>query len=161
MHEIFQQGWRPRRTIKIASWDAEEWGLIGSLEWVEEKRALLEHRAVVYINTDIAEGGKCMSVDATGSPLYENITGTVLNAVNSGAFPKMALSGSGSDMYGFYCYAGVSVINVNCASYSDVYHSLYDEQHLFDIIDKDYKNLAKVSSSLAQVQQTWGMRMEE
>ena len=97
-----------------------------------------------------------MSVDATGSPLYENITGTVLNTVNSEEFPKMELSGSGSDMYGFYCYAGVSVVNVNCASYSDVYHSLYDERNLFDIVDKDYKNLAKIATSLAQVCTTRG-----
>ena len=121
------------------------------MEWVEENRALLEHRGVVYINTDVAEGGECLAVDATGSPLYENITATVLNTVNKDSFEKLDLSGSGSDMYGFYCYAGVSVINVNCASYSDVYHTVYDEQYLFELVDKDYKNLSKVASSLAQV----------
>ena len=28
-------GWRPRRTIVFASWDAEEFGLLGSTEWAE------------------------------------------------------------------------------------------------------------------------------
>ena len=28
-------GWRPRRTIVFCSWGAEEYGLIGSTEWVE------------------------------------------------------------------------------------------------------------------------------
>lgn len=28
-------GWRPRRTILFASWDAEEFGLLGSTEWAE------------------------------------------------------------------------------------------------------------------------------
>lgn len=28
-------GWRPRRTIIFASWDAEEFGLLGSTEWAE------------------------------------------------------------------------------------------------------------------------------
>ena len=29
-------GWRPRRSIVFASWAAEEFGLVGSTEWVEE-----------------------------------------------------------------------------------------------------------------------------
>ena len=29
-------GWRPKRTIILASWDGEEWGLLGSTEWVEK-----------------------------------------------------------------------------------------------------------------------------
>jgi len=28
-------GWRPKRTIIFASWDAEEFGLFGSTEWAE------------------------------------------------------------------------------------------------------------------------------
>ena len=31
-----ETGWRPRRTVVFASWAAEEFGLIGSTEWVEE-----------------------------------------------------------------------------------------------------------------------------
>lgn len=27
--------WRPRRSILFVSWDAEEYGIIGSVEWVE------------------------------------------------------------------------------------------------------------------------------
>ncbi len=33
---LLKQGWRPKRTIVFASWDAEEEGLIGSTEWVEQ-----------------------------------------------------------------------------------------------------------------------------
>ena len=29
--ELLKQGWKPRRTIIFGSWDAEEYGLIGSL----------------------------------------------------------------------------------------------------------------------------------
>lgn len=28
-------GWRPGRSIVVCSWDAEEYGLIGSTEWVQ------------------------------------------------------------------------------------------------------------------------------
>ena len=34
--ELLKTGWRPKRTIVIASWDGEEWGLLGSTEWVEK-----------------------------------------------------------------------------------------------------------------------------
>jgi N-acetylated-alpha-linked acidic dipeptidase len=53
---LLKQGWRPRRTIIIASWDAEEEGLVGSTEWVEQHAADLAH-AVAYFNTDVAVSG--------------------------------------------------------------------------------------------------------
>ena len=47
---LLRQGWRPKRTIVFCSWDAEEEGLIGSTEWVEQhakalaaRRRLLQH----------------------------------------------------------------------------------------------------------------------
>ena len=44
--------WRPRRTILFAAWAAEEYGLIGSIEWVDQFKKILDQRAVIYINTD-------------------------------------------------------------------------------------------------------------
>ncbi len=40
--ELLKQGWKPRRTIILCSWDAEEYGLIGSTEWAEENAADLQ-----------------------------------------------------------------------------------------------------------------------
>lgn len=34
-------GWRPKRTIIFASWDAEEFGLLGSTEWAEVNNMVL------------------------------------------------------------------------------------------------------------------------
>ena len=48
---------RPRRSIMIAHWDAEEYGIIGSTEWVEEFREALEANAIAYINADAAVSG--------------------------------------------------------------------------------------------------------
>jgi N-acetylated-alpha-linked acidic dipeptidase len=45
-------GWKPRRTIVYASWDAEEPGLLGSTEWVETHGAELAAHAVAYVNSD-------------------------------------------------------------------------------------------------------------
>ena len=33
--ELLKSGWRPKRTIVLALWDGEEWGLLGSTEWAE------------------------------------------------------------------------------------------------------------------------------
>jgi len=50
--ELLKGGWRPKRTIILASWDGEEWGLLGSTEWVEKHARELSAKAVAYINSD-------------------------------------------------------------------------------------------------------------
>ncbi|XP_019626181.1 PREDICTED: glutamate carboxypeptidase 2-like [Branchiostoma belcheri] len=52
--EMMKQGWRPRRTLMFISWDAEEHGMHGSHEWIEEFGKIMSDRAVAYINVDIA-----------------------------------------------------------------------------------------------------------
>jgi N-acetylated-alpha-linked acidic dipeptidase len=63
---LIHQGWRPRRTIVFCSWDAEEEGLIGSTEWVDQNAKALE-RAVAYFNTDVAVSGSDFSASAVPS----------------------------------------------------------------------------------------------
>ena len=41
----------------IASWGAEEWGLIGSTEWAEKHADELRDKGVVYINSDSSSNG--------------------------------------------------------------------------------------------------------
>ena len=60
-----QNGWRPRRTIVFLSWGAEEFGLIGSREFVEQYKNKLIERGVVYINTDTAISGPIMYAEAS------------------------------------------------------------------------------------------------
>ena len=50
--ELLKTGWKPKRTIILASWDGEEWGLLGSTEWVEKHADELSKKGVVYINSD-------------------------------------------------------------------------------------------------------------
>ena len=47
-----KQGWQPKRTIMLALWDGEEFGLLGSTEWVEKHMDELDRNAAVYINSD-------------------------------------------------------------------------------------------------------------
>jgi N-acetylated-alpha-linked acidic dipeptidase len=54
---LLKNGWKPRRTIVLGSWDGEEYGLLGSTEWVEENANELKQKAVVYLNVDSAVSG--------------------------------------------------------------------------------------------------------
>ncbi|XP_031560446.1 N-acetylated-alpha-linked acidic dipeptidase 2-like [Actinia tenebrosa] len=70
--KLKQNGWRPRRTIKLCSWSGEEDGLIGSTEWIQENLEVLKKRAVAYLNTDtIVMGTDLLNVQA--SPLLGDV----------------------------------------------------------------------------------------
>jgi N-acetylated-alpha-linked acidic dipeptidase len=56
MGELLKSGWKPKRTIVIGSWDAEEEGLIGSTEWGEQNADALAN-GVAYFNMDVAVSG--------------------------------------------------------------------------------------------------------
>ena len=70
---LLKAGWRPRRTIVFCSWGGEEFGLIGSVEWVEQNGKILEDRGVVYLNTDVAVGGNYVLISQNGPLLTEAI----------------------------------------------------------------------------------------
>ena len=63
---LLKQGWKPQRTIIVASWDAEEEGLIGSTEWAEQNADALA-KAAIYINTDVAVAGPTFEASAVPS----------------------------------------------------------------------------------------------
>lgn len=64
---LLKQGWKPRRTILLCSWDGEEFGLIGSTEWVEEYTDELKQKAVAYLNMDSAVSGPNFGASAVPS----------------------------------------------------------------------------------------------
>ncbi len=64
--ELLKAGWKPKRTVVIASWDAEEEGLMGSTEWAEGHAAQLSH-AVAYFNTDVGVSGPNFNASAVPS----------------------------------------------------------------------------------------------
>jgi N-acetylated-alpha-linked acidic dipeptidase len=71
---LFAQGWRPKRTIVYASWDAEEPMLLGSTEWAEAHAAELQAKGVIYINTDRNGRG---FFSAAGSHEYQHLVNEV------------------------------------------------------------------------------------
>ncbi|KAG8682892.1 hypothetical protein FRC11_014210 [Ceratobasidium sp. 423] len=65
--ELLRRGWKPLRTILLASWDGEEYGLFGSTEWAEDFRGWLKEHAVAYLNVDKSSSGRQLRLRATPS----------------------------------------------------------------------------------------------
>lgn len=81
--QLYRQGWRPRRTIRLCSWDAEEYALIGSTDYANQNLAALQAHAVAYINSDEGDRGPYFTADAVPSlrPLIRSVTAAVPNLV--------------------------------------------------------------------------------
>ncbi|KAK6539299.1 hypothetical protein TWF694_009532 [Orbilia ellipsospora] len=77
--EMIKKDWTPLRTIILASWDAEEYGLVGSTEWVEEHRTYLMQNAVAYLNLDVATSGPWL--DAAAAPLMYRVFKDAMKSV--------------------------------------------------------------------------------
>ncbi|KAK6181050.1 hypothetical protein SNE40_008989 [Patella caerulea] len=77
--------WRPRRTILFCSWGAEEYGMIGSTEWVEEYTKNIKERTVAYINIDISVEGTNTLRSKTTPLLYNVMYETVKLVENPNA----------------------------------------------------------------------------
>ena len=153
--ELAKSGWRPRRTLVFAAWDAEEPGLLGSTEWVETHLAELKEHAVIYINSDSNGRG---FLDAGGSHTLAKFVTEVARDVED---PQRKVSvlerlrayeltnadstderkeirdrsvlrlealGSGSDFTPFLQHAGIASLAIGYSGEAEygVYHSTYD-----------------------------------
>ena len=65
--EAVKHGWKPRRTLVYASWDAEEYGLVGSTEWAEEHADEVKKKAVLMLNVDSAVAGPELTLSGVPS----------------------------------------------------------------------------------------------
>lgn len=139
--ELRKTGWQPRRTIKLCSWDAEEYGLIGSTEWVEEHLAELREKAVCYLNVDSAVSGD--NFRASAVPSLWSVTKAVLRDVPDASgtrslydnwraqdpqAPEVRFGklGSGSDYAPFLQIVGIACLDMASTGSYGVYHSTYD-----------------------------------
>ena len=135
---LAREGARPARTLAFAFWGAEEYGIIGSSEFVESGGA--GPRTIAYLNLDMAAMGLRPggSVSPTLRPLVARALaaapgprgeGTALDAWSRGAdgTPAFGDLGGGSDHVGFWCHAGVPSMSLSTGgSEGTSYHSNYD-----------------------------------
>ncbi|KAL5339344.1 hypothetical protein BJX70DRAFT_364089 [Aspergillus crustosus] len=138
--EALKAGWKPLRTIVFASWDGEEYGLLGSTEWVEDNLPWLSKANVAYLNVDVAASGT--HIAPTASPLLNKLIYEVTGLVQS---PNQTVKGqtvrdlwdgyigtmgSGSDFTAFQDFAGIPSYDLGFSRGKNDpvyhYHSNYD-----------------------------------
>lgn len=142
-----ERGYRPKRTIVFLTWDAEEWGILGSTEWVEVNADRLRESAVAYLNQDSPVSGDRFGASAapeirrvvrdatrvvrdptTGRPLYDVWLERQREAQDAMPVeePTVGTMGGGSDHLPFYIHLGIPVAGYGFGGQSGVYHSMYD-----------------------------------
>ncbi len=151
-------GFAPRRTIVFAGWDGEEWGLIGSTEWVEEHAEALSTGAVAYLNQDMI-AGPSFGAGASPSlkPLIREAAGVVRSRNGSlrdawgAADSTLAIDdlGGGSDFAGFYHHLGIPSAGHGFGGPYGLYHSAYDTREAVEIVDPGYENQTASSELVA------------
>jgi N-acetylated-alpha-linked acidic dipeptidase len=137
--EAARAGVRPARSVVFAAWGAEEFGIIGSVEWVEGRRERLERNAIAYLNLDMAAMGPNLGMGgspALGPAAFAALSlasdpfadRTVLDGLSrDGKPPSLGNLGGGSDHVGFWCHAGVPSLTLGSGgSAGTSYHSNYD-----------------------------------
>uniref|UniRef100_A0A7E4V175 Glutamate carboxypeptidase 2 n=1 Tax=Panagrellus redivivus TaxID=6233 RepID=A0A7E4V175_PANRE len=149
-------GWRPRRSLAFCHWDAEEFGLIGSTEYVEEMLKLLQGRAVSVLNVDNVNGNGTLSVKAVpllyraivkaagkiGHPNPTEVEAGRVTLLDSWKFyspkgplpgdksvPAIGLPASGSDHQRFITFAGVPVADLRLESAPVYSYMLYHTRY--------------------------------
>jgi len=153
-------GWKPRRTIVLAFWDAEEYGLVGSTEYAEEHAAELREKAVAYINSDLYLAGY---LKAGGTPSLRNAvaeaarkvkhptgSGNLYDAWRAREWRKLSPLeksgrqetfeveleplGSGADFVPFQTFLGLPTLSLEFAIEGSFggYHSSYDSRFYFE-----------------------------
>ena len=168
--DLAKKGIRPKRTIVFATWDAEEWGLVGSTEYVEDDTVRLLRGAVAYLNQDVAAQGP--SFGGGGSPSLRSTLRALARTVDdpsgkgsvydvwrraSGvadtAEPAMGDPGGGSDFAGFYNHLGIPHAEWGFGGAGGVYHSAYDSRHWMETFgDPGYRYhaaAARIGAALA------------
>jgi len=129
---LARRGLRPKRTIVLANWDAEEFTLTSSTEWGEQHAEDLRAHAVAYLNVDSSTSGPDFKV--TAAPALNRVAlQSARDVLGAGATESEMISnrlGSGSDYTVFLNFLGVPVADLSFTGPYGVYHSVYDN-HLW------------------------------
>jgi N-acetylated-alpha-linked acidic dipeptidase len=146
---LLARGWRPDRTIVLMGWDGEEYGLLGSVEWVEQLRRELRRDAVAYINMD-GVGGRQFAAGAVPSldRLIQDVSktvmapgapGTVFDSWTAHGPPQVDRLGSGSDYTAFLDHVGVPSLEIGFSTPGGEYHTSYDDTRMLErFLDPGY-----------------------
>lgn len=155
-------GWTSENTLKLAFWDAEEFGLVGSTEWGEANADRVRALCLAYLNADVGVSGARFS-GASGTPgmlarlrpVLERIPAAsraegsapaslwaewelALNGKRDASapttVPSLGLPGSGSDFAVFVHHLSIPSLELGFGGASGgQYHTAFDD---FEMVDR-------------------------
>jgi N-acetylated-alpha-linked acidic dipeptidase len=177
---LVKQGWQPQRTIVLALWDGEEFGLVGSTEWAEKHQDELDRKAAVYINSDsnglgVLETAGSHTLEAFLKEVMRDIADPIASksllelarsrasaraASTRGPDFHLAALGAGSDYVAFLDHLGIASLNLGFGGGESggVYHSIYDTLAWYDRFSDTDRVYGK---TLAQVMTTSLLRLAD
>jgi N-acetylated-alpha-linked acidic dipeptidase len=138
-------GFHPKRSLVVASWDGEEVGLTGSTEWGEQFGDELKQKLVAYLNVDSSTSGPNFSPSAVGSlaPLLVELSRDIPAPSGKSLYEEWRASaksprlvetriGSGSDFTVFLNHLCRPTVELTFDGPYGVYHSAYDDFYWMD-----------------------------
>ena len=136
---------RPARTIIFAAWAAEEFGIMGSTEWVEHHRDRLSQNCIAYLNLDMAAMGPV--VRSSCAPALKTLMNACVKAETGKGLDTFGNLGGGSDHIGFYCHLAIPSASLGGGGTRGTsYHTLYDNLAWYRrIVGEDYAPAAKLT----------------
>ncbi len=155
LNALATEGWRPKRNVVFAFWDAEEYGMIGSTRWVQENfvRSRTDLAAMLYVDSVRGPvfGGNVM-------PGLRGILDEVLTYFSDPNTEKPVsevstlydMPGFSDDTIPFSNLAGVPVAQLNYGMHYPMYHSIYDNLSWMERFgDPHYKYTKQLAEILA------------
>jgi N-acetylated-alpha-linked acidic dipeptidase len=175
--QLRRAGWQPERTVSLAFWDAEEFGLIGSTEYAEQRAEELRAGTICYINTDLYTNGR---LDAGGTPSLRDLMVDVARDVPDGARSvydrwladerarrstqppppdfevELKALGSGADFVPFQDFLGLPTLSIEYNATGGYtygpYHSNYDTRRFVEqVADPGFRRGAALARLLGSV----------
>jgi N-acetylated-alpha-linked acidic dipeptidase len=131
LYALEKKGWKPKRNIVFAFWDAEEYGMIGSTSWVLQNigKARSNIAAVIYVDSvrgpllgaNIVPGMRG-TLDEVLKRFSDPGTGKTIDEIHL----EYGMPGYSDDTIPFTNLAGVPVAQLNYGVNFTMYHSIYD-----------------------------------
>uniref|UniRef100_UPI00398E6004 transferrin receptor protein 2 n=1 Tax=Pristiophorus japonicus TaxID=55135 RepID=UPI00398E6004 len=169
LSEMVANGFRPRRSVLFASWDAGEFGSVGATEWLEGYLTMMHLKAAAYFSLDKAvQGGDRLYIQS--SPLLRNLIEPVMKQVVSPKWSGQSVYDQikarnpdsisqiiqpltmDSSAYPFTAFAGVPAMELSFREFNRAYPFLNTKQDTYELLNRKLNGrLEDVSRSVAEM----------
>ncbi len=157
-HKLLQSGWRPKRTIEIASWDGHELGLFGSASYIYQYGSQLKGSVFQYINTDQLTTGTPFVISATPglyafvkqtADMVKGPDGKPLSAHDTKRRPLINPTGGGSDHQNFAYMLGIPSSSNGFYGAFGAHHTAEDNLDGLQTYDPGFKEAVATAQQTA------------